>query len=1217
MFAIQKKWYAVKRQLKRMSLKPPRLKFFYAWYYKHARVRENQILFESFHGKDLSDSPYYILKALMDSGEASKYRIYFASADPKAHQVTVDKLHLPVRLIDVTSYRYTKILATSRYLITNSSLPVYFIRRPEQVYLQTWHGTPLKTLGKKMRFGIESMYNIQHNFMQANYLLYPNEFTRDAMMEDYNLNPLFTGEVVISGYPRNSIFCDRKREEEVRRLLGNEGYTTFAYMPTWRGQSNHDIQTEEQDNEAAQMLAYLDSQLGDHQKLYVNFHPIVAGSIRLDSYRHIFPFPAEFDKYEFLNSTDALITDYSSVMFDYSVTRKPVILFMYDYDQYMYDRGMYLDVRELPFLKLYELEELKDCLVNETFRQLDYSGDKEYIRRFIPYDSLDAGEKLMRLVFHGDRAGLDMQSYACNREKEWSLFTPAQIKSNQALDGALRTVDPDKELVILEKGQFNPDRSAWLYDHYVDSCTFLFHTNTTPRTYLEEVRSKTPKIKDRLWERELLRVYPGLRITGERRREYYHGETGERFYLKEKSFANVQASVEDGDAVFSFPDLAGRLRKLMILDNYLILWSRPFTEAENRSGLVRARFSDALATGLFRKNRNYQLAVEIEDEQQQPKLCYLRDEAHVEQAQARKSSYDSLAARYGYLSPGEHLLRGMERPEKIFATLYDTSQGWIQIFVSFEDAILNKHLKASVKKIHTRGSWLNMTLELSLSNGEYWLEGVELRLRNTLRDKAYLLPYTTEEKEGLVEIRVHVNVRDYEMEPMYWDLNLLVSNGGETERIGCYTTGKQRKRFEIGNYVMDMGDGNILFPYRKRLAFQYRERTVMDGWGGRLKEFTALGIYTILHPYWVRKRTWLVYEKFCSVAQENGYYFFKYCMEQLPKEQNRHVYYILDKKSPDWDKMKVYGRQVVPFLSMRYMLYVLAANLYISPDSRKHIYVWRNRPNMITPFIERRRLFFLQHGVTALKRVHNIFGKTAPSHVTYFATTSTYEQDIITEYFGYSRGEAPILGFCRWDALTDRSDPADRIILVMPTWRLWLEENTSEEFVRSTYYRNYSGLLTDPRLLAALKENHTRLIFYIHPKLRDHLQDFKADESIIELIPFGEQPLNEIIMKCSMLITDYSSVCWDAYYLEKPVLFYHFDREDYITAHGGSYLDFSTELFGDSFETGDALVDGIIACMEDGFREKEAYAAMRPRYFAYRDDNNCKRTYDFIVSKGF
>ncbi|MBR2764653.1 MAG: CDP-glycerol glycerophosphotransferase family protein, partial [Blautia sp.] len=227
------------------------------------------------------------------------------------------------------------------------------------------------------------------------------------------------------------------------------------------------------------------------------------------------------------------------------------------------------------------------------------------------------------------------------------------------------------------------------------------------------------------------------------------------------------------------------------------------------------------------------------------------------------------------------------------------------------------------------------------------------------------------------------------------------------------------------------------------------------------------------------------------------------------------------------------------------------------------------------------------------------------------------EQESITEYFGYSRGEAPILGFCRWDALTDRSDPADRIILVMPTWRLWLEENTSEEFVRSTYYRNYSGLLTDPRLLAALKENHTRLIFYIHPKLRDHLQDFKADESIIELIPFGEQPLNEIIMKCSMLITDYSSVCWDAYYLEKPVLFYHFDREDYITAHGGSYLDFSTELFGDSFETGDALVDGIIACMEDGFREKEAYAAMRPRYFAYRDDNNCKRTYDFIVSKGF
>ena len=83
-----------------------------------------------------------------------------------------------------------------------------------------------------MRFGIESMYNIQHNFMQADYLMFPNKFTKEVMMRDYNLEKLYTGKVVYNGYPRNTIFSDEKSGNEVKKQLGNENYTTFAYMPT-------------------------------------------------------------------------------------------------------------------------------------------------------------------------------------------------------------------------------------------------------------------------------------------------------------------------------------------------------------------------------------------------------------------------------------------------------------------------------------------------------------------------------------------------------------------------------------------------------------------------------------------------------------------------------------------------------------------------------------------------------------------------------------------------------------------------------------------------------------------------------------------------------------------------------------------------------------------------------------------------------------------------
>lgn len=111
----------------------------------------------------------------------------------------------------------------------------------------------------------------------------------------------------------------------------------------------------------------------------------------------------------------------------------------------------------------------------------------------------------------------------------------------------------------------------------------------------------------------------------------------------------------------------------------------------------------------------------------------------------------------------------------------------------------------------------------------------------------------------------------------------------------------------------------------------------------------------------------------------------------------------------------------------------------------------------------------------------------------------------------------------------------------MPTWRSWLEEKSAEEFKASDYYKNYMKLLQSQKLARILKENDVKLIFYIHPKFKDYLSEFNVSGDNIELIPFGTEPLNEIMKKCSMLITDYSSVCWDVCYLDKPVLFYQFD----------------------------------------------------------------------------
>lgn len=131
----------------------------------------------------------------------------------------------------------------------------------------------------------------------------------------------------------------------------------------------------------------------------------------------------------------------------------------------------------------------------------------------------------------------------------------------------------------------------------------------------------------------------------------------------------------------------------------------------------------------------------------------------------------------------------------------------------------------------------------------------------------------------------------------------------------------------------------------------------------------------------------------------------------------------------------------------------------------------------------------------------------------------------------------------------------------MPTWRSWLEEQGNEVFVNSQYCKCYRSLLENKELENFLKKHKVKLVFHIHPKMREYLNAFCENERV-ELIPHGSRQLNELIMECSMLITDYSSVSWDVYYLGKPVIFYQFDYELYMKAHG-SYIDMEKELFGD------------------------------------------------------
>ena len=129
--------------------------------------------------------------------------------------------------------------------------------------------------------------------------------------------------------------------------------------------------------------------------------------------------------------------------------------------------------------------------------------------------------------------------------------------------------------------------------------------------------------------------------------------------------------------------------------------------------------------------------------------------------------------------------------------------------------------------------------------------------------------------------------------------------------------------------------------------------------------------------------------------------------------------------------------------------------------------------------------------------------------------------------------------------------------------------------------------------------------FYLHAIFQAHTESFHIASDRIHLKSFGDTPVNELLMQCKMLITDYSSVSWDVLYQNKPTLFYQFDLDKYNEAHG-SYIDMKTDLFGDRAETLDQLLDSLEKTIQNNFRMEPKYEKMQQEYFQFEDHEHSR-----------
>ena len=1242
---------SIKKKIKKTLDPKGNMKYWYGRFYEHARIDGHVILLESFHGKTIGDSPLVCAREI-ERLWPGKYKMYYATNKKEEHEKVVRDLGLNVELIDIFTKEYARILATAKYIISNASLPIYFIRKEDQVYLQTWHGTPWKTLGKQMREGIESMYNVQHNFIQASHLLFPNDFTREAIMRDYNLENLYTGKVVMCGYPRNEIFLQPDKVKPVREKYGLEGKTVYAYMPTWRGTSNHSIESDDYFAEVSDIFHRLDASMHDDQVMYVNFHPIIGGTFSFDGYTHIRPFPKDTDSYAFLNACDALVTDYSSVFFDYSLTRKPVVLFMYDYDKYMRDRGVYFDIRELPFRKIYDTDEFCSCIAEGTCLSDDYSGS-EYDDKFLAYDAAGNTERLLKLVIDGEDTGLPQIDYAHNKERKVTVIAPSDIQTRADLMTLSRAASEKDAVALMYKKWFKNGVGQMLYDEFNDDFDYVITTDTPPRSHWCQLKKRlgSAAAKKHIHGNDVKRCFGDLDVDKKYVKNYGFAEIGYKANLKKVPLAETEViPSDDAKITFRFSLEEGlKLKSLVIIDERdIVVWTREATPEEIKGNYAEFDFTEPVKEYLIYNRERCTPAILCEEADKDGKtklVCFINSmkEAEYRAAKTNKEKAGAFMYATGWFdlprdykridikklitSPDPEVrdsvrsldLENERRQIAIVPTHFsEDNRRMIRIVpVTLENIGRQISCPGVFKGYHFGSDGFTVKAFMPGWSAED-ITGAQLMLGSKTEELIIPAEASAHDTAGgcIAELRFTFS-DDKPLKPLRWNLGFNVRYGGMSHFLRVrFETRLIRYTLKMRNVQSRLKNGHILYPYLGLggiLRLTYREETEYDTAAVRAKEVTAMALHVLGRPVLRSKKRFIVYEKFCKTAQDNSYYFFRYCMEQLPPEERNRFWYVIDKRSPDYQYVKKYEPRVIQFMSIKHMLYAMNAKLLISTDSPPHLYAWQTKPSFVYSRVRKKPVYFLQHGVTAMKRVDNLFGMNGSNPMKYFVATSETEQRIIVNDFGYDAENAPIVGFTRWDALEDRRAPDDRFILIMPTWRGWLEDVSDEVFRQSDYYQRYYERLTSERFTRLLEDNGLRAVLYLHPKFANYIDAFKSQISgNVEMVAFGSRPLNDIMMRASMLITDYSSVCWDILYMDKPVVFYQFDTDTYLQAHG-SYIDLRNDLPSPRVTEFGPLMDEVENYAANGFVIQDEYEEKIGKFFTYRDKHNCERTYRFLL----
>lgn len=1093
----------------------------YLTYYQN-KVIDNNILLEGGQGKNINGNMFYFVRELCTNSKWNQMKVYFVvtketklAAQEKMSFYNYKNINYVVRESD----EYMKLLATCKYLVTDNSFPPYFIKKENQVYLNTWHGTPLKILGRKdFNNSKISFGNIQKNYAMADYALFPNTYTRDVFLEDYCLKNIIKQNIVLTDYPRNTAFFNEDLRNQIIQDLALDGKQLLAYMPTWRGTSRN-ANIDAQKETTIKILEDLDERLSDDQILFINLHFLIGNSIDISHLKHVQMFPKQYETYDFLNVCDSLITDYSSVFFDFAVTGRKIILYAYDLEEYMADRGTYFPIEDLPFPLVTTCEDVIKEINNPIVTNYD-----DFRQTYCKYASKDITNLLLELMVHKNKRSLHIEPFTYNeKENEVILVDNLNTMNQKALLlDYLSNCKEDKNYILCISGK----RSDAILDVVAKMPRYIQLLCLVGKNLFDKQERITIKLSVRIrlleklfskrlnktYQRETLRKFYHLRIHSII--DFYNNS---RYLTHEVVNLDCKKTYLTLNPIYYGLDMYKRT-----IHNTMRYKSQNYDMEQNYNKCV------------YEECNKYDIS----------NYCYRF--IRIQGRTYEKKDY--IVCSMTFLMKGIHNLAFDQVKIQVGKEIYETSFSFTKGIKVFKNYYFNH-----VKFYLDREAVINLPIQNKIS-------------------------FVSFDKDEPFQIRVVYSIFSKVFKKI---LNKRSNITKIDDKLCCYF----RQSLRNGLYL-------TVRPYNKA--------------DSKLENF-KINISYYLASFMPQKSIMLLFEKNSSRYEESA----SVVYENLINRGYKDAYFILDRNYPQINEINPkYRKNIIYKYSLKHYLYFFRSQTFLGTEALIHSLELRNANQHVLKKVNdlKNNYIFLQHGVMYMisldSESRTFFQPKKVNGAGKFGVvvSSQAEANHFIELGGYDESQVIVCGLPKFDR-SYRVDDAEKIV-IMPTWRPWEYNEATEDFTETKYYRFMSRIFH-----AIPKQYHDKVIILPHPLFVESAKDSEFD---LKKYMLFEVKYDHILQHTRLLITDYSSIAYDAFYRGCNIMFCWEELQYCLENYGPSTKLMLNEsnVFGKICYNTNDITDNFEMIYFN--EQQEQYIKNYQKIVTYHDGNNTKRLIQFL-----